>query len=430
MKKTVFLSSITILLFLLCVEVSAQSTFSADLEIRPRFELRNGFKSPIQNDQDFAGFTEQRSRLYLNYSSGNLSTNLTLQDVRIWGNHNQIYKEDPALTNLYEAWALYRFSPEWGIKLGRQALDYDNARFFGNLDWAQQGRSHDAILFQFRPEGGSFSLDLGGTFNQSDIFEPSHLTSTTYTLAGNNKSMQFLWMQKKWDNAQLSALFHNDGRQAGAGTDTQWRQTAGLTGTLSLNDFTFSAEAYYQFGKDIMEVDVDAHLLSLSAMFKPSSTSYTVGIDYLSGTGLNDTKNKSFDPLYGTNHKFYGHMDYFYVGSNHRQPGQGYNTGLINTYQMVTTPLSDKVNLTLHLHQFLSPVDIFDANGDKMSAYLGTEADLILSWAPQRDVTFLFGYSQIFVTETMNRIKNSLDAKDLQQWAWVMVRIRPNLFKL
>lgn len=429
--KTVFSTILISVLFVIFIKadiLAQQSSLTVDLEIRPRFELRNGFKSPIQNGQDPAAFTEQRSRLYINYTTPYLITNLTLQDVRIWGDHNQIYKDDPALTNLYEAWALYKFSPEWSVKIGRQALDYDNARFFGNLDWAQQGRSHDGIVLAFRPESNNYLIDIGGTFNQSGIFEPTHLSGNDYSLTGNNRTMQYLWYHRNWVNTELSFLFHNDGRQANS--DTQWRQTAGLNGSFKVDVFTFTGEAYYQFGKDVNGIDVDAHLLHAGISYRPAATTYSIGVDYLSGTGLDDTRNKSFDPLYGTNHKFYGHMDYFYVGSNHRQPGQNYNTGLINTYQMVTTPLAEKVNLGIHLHQFISPVDIFDQNGDKMSAYLGTEADLILTWSPQRDVTFMLGYSHIFATDTLNRIKNSADAKDLQQWSWLMVRIRPNILRM
>ncbi|MDZ7608893.1 MAG: hypothetical protein U5K79_25710 [Cyclobacteriaceae bacterium] len=47
-------------------------------------------------------------------------------------------------------------------------------------------------------------------------------------------------------------------------------------------------------------------------------------------TDLTDTNDKSFNPLYGTNHKFYGYMDYFYVGNSHGQVGNGTTSGLID----------------------------------------------------------------------------------------------------
>lgn len=40
-----------------------------------------------------------------------------------------------------------------------------------------------------------------------------------------------------------------------------------------------------------------------------------VGFDYLSGDKGGGDKFKAFDPLYGTHHKFYGAMDYFYASA-------------------------------------------------------------------------------------------------------------------
>jgi hypothetical protein len=36
-----------------------------------------------------------------------------------------------------------RLTEAFSMKLGRQEVIYDNSRIFGNVDWAQQGRSHD-----------------------------------------------------------------------------------------------------------------------------------------------------------------------------------------------------------------------------------------------------------------------------------------------
>jgi hypothetical protein len=41
-------------------------------------------------------------------------------------------------------------------------------------------------------------------------------------------------------------------------------------------------------------------------------------VEYLYGKDMNDTSSdvKSFNSLYGTNHKFNGWVDYFYVGNH------------------------------------------------------------------------------------------------------------------
>jgi hypothetical protein len=387
-------------------------SFSADVEIRPRFEFRNGFKQPIGRDEDPAAFTEQRSRLNLNYKAPALDLRLSVQDVRIWGNHNQIYKQDPALTNVYEAWARYHFSDSWAVKAGRQALVYDNARFMGNLDWAQQGRSHDAFLVQYRG-GGSFSADAGFTWNQSGIFEPNHLTGTFYSLAANNKSMQYVWLNRKWDTGGASIMLHNDGRQVAADSSTAWRQTTGFHGFTNQGDLRLKGEAWYQFGSDARQNRVSAWLLNAEASWRGT---YTLGADWLSGTPADSDNNNSFEPLYGTNHIFYGFMDYFYVGNPHSQPGN--------------RDLSPGLNVMLHVHQFFSPVEILDAQGESMSPFLGVETDLQLTWRLSSDVVFTGGYSHFFKTDTLDRIKGDRDTSGFNGWAWVMLRFNPTLFTL
>lgn len=401
--------------------------FTLDLEIRPRFELRNGFKSPMGESATPAAFTEQRSRAYLGYQTSDMELKLTVQDVRIWGNQNQIFKSDPALTNLYEAWALYRFDEIWAAKFGRQALNYDNARFLGNLDWAQQGRSHDAFLFQYR--NGTLKADAGFTFNQADVFEPTNLTGTFYPLTGNNKSMQYLWLSKQVEDSHLSILFHNDGRQQDQ-DNVVWRQTAGINGSRSLDELSLRGEFYYQFGEDLAGRDVTAYLVNAELAFRTSGWNFTAGGDWLSGTELNENDNHSFQPLYGTNHKFYGFMDYFHVGNPHAQPGNNLNAGLINPYQKVQTVLGDNLNLNLHLHQFISPTDIFDGQGEQMDSYLGTELDLVLNWHPSPSATFILGYSHMIATDTMIRIKGDGNLNTNNNWAWAMFRIHPSVLRL
>ena len=431
MKKQAAVYFLIVLCMVMCpvlVETAqaqqASGEFTADIELRPRFELRNGFKAPIDEDAQPAAFTEQRSRLNLNYKSTDLDVRLSIQDVRIWGDHNQIYKDDPSLNNLYEAWARYRFSGATAVKVGRQALDYDNARFMGNLDWAQQGRSHDAVVFEYRRPNAGFSMDAGFTFNQADVFEPSRLTGNEYPLTGNNKTMQYVWMNKRYDNSGISLLFHNDARQVQDGP-LVWRQTAGANGFIGLDDITLRGEFYYQFGEDLRRNDVSAWMANAEISYRGT---YTLGADLLSGTEAGAGENNSFDPLYGTNHKFYGWMDYFYVGNGHAEPGSPYAAGLINLYQKYSRNLSPSVNLQLHLHQFISPVDIRDAQGDVMSSYLGTEADIQLTWRAADRATFIFGYSQMFKTDTLDRIKGDRQTESYNSWAWVMLRFNPTIF--
>ncbi len=399
--------------------------FSLVGEIRPRAEFRNGFKTLNKDNTDPAFFIEQRSRLYFGYQADKINFKLSLQDVRIWGNANQIYKEDPALANVYEAWAEYKLSSKWAVKAGRQELNYDNARFLGNLGWAQQGRSHDALLLTFKDSSGT-QLHVGGAFNQNVPFEPGKLASTFYSGVNNYKTIQYAWLHKDIGNSNFSVLVFNDGRQA-ADSTMNFRQTYGFFGNTKVGSVKLQGELYYQGGKNGGGTDVSAYMIALNATLPTKITPLTIGFDYLSGTEATDDKDKSFAPLYGTNHKFYGLMDYFYVGNPHNAGGK--NIGLVDIFLKTNFKLSEKSSLMGHLHYFSSPVSIktLDGSGDA-STGLGTEIDLVWNVNMSKWANFKLGYSQMFATETMGIVKGA-NHDVSNNWAWAMLTIKPELFK-
>src|SRR5690606_21986718 len=61
-----------------------------------------------------------------------------------------------------------------------------------------------------------------------------------------------------------------------------------------------------------------AYHYTLSGIYNKGKFSIGPGIDVLSGnkSSTPGTESKRFDPLYGTPHKFWGHMDYFYTGTS------------------------------------------------------------------------------------------------------------------
>lgn len=426
MRNRLSVLSLLFCLFLVGHESLAQTTVGAQL--RPRGEFRNGFKTLTAKDRTPAFFIEQRTRLYATHKTPKFEVHINFQDVRLWGNTNQIYKTDNnSLTNIYEGWAKYNFNENWYLKIGRQALNYNNARFFGNLDWAQQGRSHDALLFGYKNDTTGVKIDAGLAFNQNGN-EPTKLFETFYD--GNNyKAMQFIWFHKKVGSGQFSFLFQNDGRQVIADSSSVYRQTIGLVGMAKVGAVKLDGEFFYQTGKNTAKTNINAFLLSLDATFTTSVTPLTVGFDYLSGTSINDTEDKSFDPLYGTNHKFYGFMDYFYVGNFHGQ--QGKVAGLLDVYAKANFKLGQKSSLQTHFHLFNSAADLYDLNNINQSIdkYLGSELDLVLTHKLDNNVTFNLGYSQMFASASMEQVKTTPgDHKALNNWAWFMINFNPTIF--
>jgi hypothetical protein len=62
-----------------------------------------------------------------------------------------------------------------------------------------------------------------------------------------------------------------------------------------------------------------------------------------------------------------------------------------------------------------------------MDSYLGTELDFTTSYALQKDITASAGYSQMFGSTTLERLKGG-NASNTNNWVWVMVSFSPRIF--
>lgn len=406
----------------------AQFTLSAD--VRPRAEFRNGFKKPLSKDVDAAFFVEQRSRLNAEYVSEKFDVYISLQDVRIWGATTQVYKADPALTNVYAAWASYKFNPVHKLVVGRMELDYDNVRILGNLDWAAQGRSHDLLKYEY--QGATTKLHAGAAFNQDfSTPEPTKFASTYYSVPNNYKTMQYVWFHKDWSNSGLSVLFLNNGASATrsvngmayADSTIYFSQTIGAYGTKTLGDIALEYDGYYQMGKNPAGAQLAAWMIGANVtIMKSKPNNINVGFDYLSGDKSDTNKDEAFNPLYGTHHKFYGWMDYFYVGNPHK------NRGLVDVFLKAKLKAGPRSSVLVHGHEFFSQSPIVSNDNTKLSSTLGTEVDIVWVANLAPGVVFNLGYSQMFASDSLEFIKDVSNAKSNASWAWAMISFKPTLF--
>lgn len=125
-----------------------KAQFSLSGEFRPRMEYRHGYKQPAPSAVDPAFFVSQRTRLTGEYKSSVAKMLFSFQDVRTWGDLPQLSSVNDKLT-LHQAWLELKVFKDVNLKAGRQEIIYDDARLFGNVDWAQQGRSHDALILKY-----------------------------------------------------------------------------------------------------------------------------------------------------------------------------------------------------------------------------------------------------------------------------------------
>jgi hypothetical protein len=409
--------------FLIFISTCIQAQFILSAEVRPRTEYRDGFKTPTHSEDQAAFFTEQRSRINFDFIDTSYTFRVSLQDVRIWGENNQIFKQENGNTFLSEAWVNYKVANNLGIKAGRQIISYDNQRYFGGLEWAQQGRRHDALLLVFNNKESKTRMDLGFAFNaDDDVPEPQNIQSPTAGIYSKNnyKYMQYAWFNKEVENLKLSLLAANLGYQFNA-DDVSWRQTLGMHGMTKGLAVNFGWDGYYQLGKS-GDNDVSAYLFGANFTYNTSLTPITLGVEHISGKDGDDTSSDitNFSPDFGTNHAHNGLMDYFFVG-----PSNG-NVGVTDFY-LKTKFKMGKSSLAIHGHQFYTGSKQFDLNNNELSKLMGTEIDIVHSWPIRKEANLKIGYSILFASDTMEALRNR--DGDFNTWAWAMFTVKPELFR-
>ncbi len=402
-----------ILFGIILISFSGYAQLTIDGEIRPRFEYRHGYKTLFPDNTEPAAFVSQRTRLNTTFAKEKYEFYLSIQDVRVWGDAGQLKENENSLA-LHQAWAKLNLGKSFALKLGRQEVVYDDSRIFGNVGWAQQARSHDMALAKFATN--NYRLDIGVAFNQ----ESERLINNIYTL-GSYKTFQYLWYNRFIGKVNTSILFLNNGMQNVADEKVRYSQTIGTHVKFNMGKkLNASGNLFYQTGKAVNNTNLSAYLIGLDMNYLVTDKSkITLGAEIQSGTDYDKTnKNNSFSPFYGTNHKFNGLMDYFYVGNHFN------SVGLLDFYAKFNTKLGKKSNLNIALHNFSAQAEI----ANNVSKQLGTELDLVYRYNLMQDINLSAGFSQMFASEGMEVLKGNTD-NNWNHWGWVMLTLKPELFK-
>jgi hypothetical protein len=188
--------------------------------------------------------------------------------------------------------------------------------------------------------------------------------------------------------------------------------------------------AYYrQAGLDRDAVAMDAFHYMIALSWQRKQLGLTAGHDLLSGNdavSVSGTNNR-FDPLYGTPHKFWGYMDYFYAGTG--SPAGG----LRNTY-LKTKFTGKRVSVSMDLHFFSLHRDMKKADGIVINKKLGTEIDWQFSYAMNRFTNIELGCSMMEATSSMpfakaQAVSDTVAAtfRKSANWLYMMIRFSPDL---
>mgnify|MGYP003624152544 CR=1 FL=1 len=411
----------TVLTFITIFNTYAQQ-FDLSAEIRPRYENRRGYGSLIPTDTDGSNFVSQRTRLNFGFKNDKMQLKVVTQNIRVWGDVNTLAIDDKA-SALHEAWAEAILTNKISLKLGRQEIVYDDHRIFGDVDWTQQARSHDAFLFKYVPNENQ-KLDIGFALNSDSESNIDNL----YSNAAGYKTFQYAYYHGDFNKFGLSFLFLNTGieylENIGFNNESQtidYMQTIGPRLTYNYGKINANAAAYFQTGKSL-NTNVSASYFAGDVDYKISNHfNAGIGMEYLSGKDMDDvdTDTKSFAPLFGTNHKFNGWMDYFYVNN------YANSVGLNDIYATVAYA-KDKFSAKVIPHFFSAAANVFDGT-TKMDNYLGTEIDFTIGYKLAKDIVLNAGYSKMYATNTMEILKGG-DKNENNSWTWVMFTFKPHLF--
>lgn len=419
MEKSMKCFVAAVLLALFVTPVFSQFTLSG--EIRPRAEIRHGYRTLADTSSKTAFFVSQRSRLNFDYKHEKFQVGFSLQDVRVWGDEEQL--RDVSSAAVHEAWGEVFFTDWLALKSGRQELIYDDQRLLGNVDWVQQARSHDAAVLKFSKSG--WQAHLGAAYNN----ESEKIFGTPYTLA-NYRTLTYLWVNKTFkEKFTASIMAITDGfHSTDSAQDLHYRLTAGPHLAFKSGDFNATGTFYYQAGKDIFGTNISAYMFAVGAFYKAGDFTFGVGLDYLSGTDALDTENdkaRTFNTLYATNHKFYGYMDYFLNVPAHTAGG-----GLGDIYAKLKYSFSDKTALALDYHYFMLSNNVIDISmlTEAIDKGLGSEIDLVFNYNIHKMVNLKAGYSMLLATTSMEALKGG-DKSAFQDWGWVMLTFKPKFFE-
>lgn len=381
------------------------------------------------DDMDNAYFLMQRSRLVIDYKRPNLETKVIAQHKGIWGQKGQ------GNFNLYEAWVKLSKNGLFA-QIGRQALSYDDERIIGPNDWAMAALSHDVLKGGYEGHGHKAHLILG--FNQN----AENTYGGTYYADGAQpyKTMLTAWYHYDLPKIPLGAsvLFMNIGMQGGEkngkgnkAPHNRYQQLIG--GYVAYHPGKLKAEASYyrQMGHDENNVKIDTWMASIKAQLQINNqVGVLAGYDYLSGDkyfavpakntfGLvNHDVIRGFNPIYGSHHKFYGMMDFFYVSTYIN----GFTPGLQNLYAGATYSPAKELNLKATYHYMAIATDL-----KPIDKTLGHDIDIEGSYQIMKDVRLSLGFSYMVGTESMEKLKRADDDNRLR-WGWFSLNISPRIF--
>ena len=413
--------------------VKAQpNQLSVDLQFLSRGEMRyGGLPNTTEEEENGekaakSNFAQSRTRLVINYKRDWLEARVTPQHSGGWGQAGK------GAFNLYETWVKMTARNGLFAQVGRVALSYDDERIIGSDNWAMASQSHDVVRLGYEGHGHKAHVILAYNQNANVMNDGG-----SYYVGGAQpyKTMQDVWYHYDLPKFPLgvSVLFMNIGMQGDEDTGFRTYFQHLLGSYVSFTPKRWKAEAayYHQFGKNESGMKIDAWMASGKLTFSPKANyGFVGGFDYLSGDklfavppqgGLGMVHHdviRGFSSVYGSHHKFYGAMDFFYVSAYFGT----FSPGLQNLYAGVIYKPIKGLSINAAYHYLATTTNL-----EELHKTLGHEIELTASYNFMKDAKLGMGFSFMKGTETMESLKRSTDDHVLQ-WGWLMLNVSPRLF--
>ncbi len=422
------------------------STFDLGAQFRLRHELKeNGGLSP---DTDFIRRGEPndnsslllRARIHLGWTPASWVT------AYVEGRHAAAFLDRRAPSPEQDTMDLYQAFLTLGdpeifpvtLKIGRQELAYGEQRFVGSGEWANVGRVFDAAKLRF--ENDRFRIDtFAGRVvltNDGEINEPNDydnfwgVYASTQSLVRNHET-QLYFLGRNVGDASTAA----QGTLGGPGARDIY-----TLGTLmkslpgKLGPWDYQVEIAGQFGNirsgerrlDHRALAADAHL---GYTWEKTAGRPCIGVGYTYGSGDSDPAdgtNETFEPLFGTQHRFYGAMNLMGLRNLHG-PGVNFTVHPAKRMSIWAECLGFWMADT---HDFLYPEQGpgRNANGygrhPGFSPYVGAELDIVATYniAPWAMVQAAYGhfFAGDYIRQSVGNRSSNDGAVDAD-WCYVQV---------
>ncbi|KHJ37602.1 hypothetical protein PBAC_21950 [Pedobacter glucosidilyticus] len=271
-------------------------------------------------------------------------------------------------------------------------------------------------------------------------------TNPPNTNGGNQdyKNFTSVYVARKFGQTKISALYFHDefGKyrldSVNSGGGKVYGRFFDVNGTHNRNTFgamitpvfgnasgfgkvAVQAAYYHQNGHDRDGKKLDAYHYTISANYSKGKFTLGPGFDYLSGnkTTTPTTESNRFDPLYGTPHKFWGTMDYFYAPTG--SPAAG-----LKDYYFKTKFTANQFYVIADYHLFETAQALANSNSQK----LGQEIDLGINYTLNKFTTVELGYSIMKAKDNMVIAKAQpgapADYNKTGHFGYLMINIKPD----